>query len=598
MLSERRVVEIYEPQTGSVGSGYLINDYTVLTARHVVEGALPDGGPLNPPPRREMEHGLVGLAGDYPRCRIRPLHRGGQASFNDAVVAWWSSQIDVALLVITDSTGWETLRAGTSGAFGRLPMWADVTGVHPIEVTAVGFPDGDVDGRVRESRQIKGFVTPLSGVKSDRWVVQIEGGARLAQPSDGSTWAGMSGAALFADDLLIGIIESDKAPGHPERRELWALPARAFADDPHLMAWVKRWGNTWIRSPADPGDPVRMLRRIVDANQRLPVLDDASTSKIAQALTALQHARDDQVGTRRAVGRVLAMVRSKGVLHDDLDFEMWKVVFRSLRELRTALADAYTELVVTGPESVRAAIDAMLTTIRSYLGRHETSFNRHSTEATGSWMQVQNSWPGLPRASLELLAVRETLAALIYPLNQYADKGEVAEPGADGNVWLAASIELTTAQPTYLSPARAYYGYVAGHAASGAPPVSMTVLATALESELRSLRMAALEEIAQRAGQGDIPAARVLLDLLGHQDRELRTRAENTLHELPPDAAEDRHVLHLIAVARDPLRGWATSFDVGWNQDRSTRVRAAALRLLAPWKAVLAQSVILELDFD
>ncbi|WP_190086390.1 S1 family peptidase [Streptomyces longisporoflavus] len=589
-------MEIYEPQTGSVGSGYLINDYTVLTARHIVQGALPDDGPLTPPPQRDVEHGLVGLPRSYPRCRIRPLHRGGQVSFNDAVVAWWSSRIDVALLVITDTTGWETVRAGNSGAFGKLPMWADVTGGHPFEVTAVGFPDGDVDGRIRESRQIKGFVTPLSGVKSNRWVVQIEGGARLARPNGGSTWAGMSGAALFADDLLIGIIESDKAPGHPERRELWALPARAFADDPHLTAWVKRWGNTWIRSPADPGDPVRMLRRIVDANQSLPVLDGASTSKIAQALTALQHARDDQMTTRRAVGRTLAMMRSKGVLHDDLDFEMWEVVFRSLRELRTALADAYTELVVTGPESVRAAIDAMLTTIRSYLGRHETSFHHHSTEGTGSWLQVQNSWPGLPRASLELLAVRETLAALIYPLNQYAEKGEVTEPAADGNVWAAASIELTTTQPTYLSPARAYYGFVAGHAASGAPLVSMTVLATALESELRSLRTAALEEIAYRAGQGDIPAARALLDLLGHQDRELRTRAENTLHELPLDAAEDRHVAHLIVVARDPLKGWATSYDVARDQDRNTRVRAAALRLLAPWKAVLDH--LSGLDFD
>ncbi|MFE9459151.1 hypothetical protein [Streptomyces californicus] len=581
MLNEKRVVEIYEPQTGSVGAGYLIGKYAVLTARHVVQGALPDHGPLAPPPLENQAEGLEGLVRGHPHCRIRQLHRGGQATFEDAVVAWWSPQFDVALLIVTDITGWHGSREFDDFDI----MWADVSGTGPVEVTAVGFPDSDVDGRVRESRQIKGFVTPLSGVKSDRWVVQIEGGARPARPGGGSVWAGMSGAALFADGLFIGIIESDKAPGHPEGRELWALPARAFADDPHLMAWVRLRAKAWHRSPADPGDSQRMLRQIVDANQRLPVLDDASTSKIAQALTALQHTREDRTVTRRAVGRVLAMMLGKGVLHAHLDHEKWGIVFPSLRELRTGLEDAYTELVVTGPEPARAAVDAMLTTVRGYLGRHEASFNRHEAEAAGTWMQVQDSWPGLPRASLELLAMRETLDALIYPLKQYADNGETD------------AARFTSSQPYAMSPASRFLYRSPGGAASGAPLVSMTVLATALESELRSLRMAALEEIAQRAEQGDIPAGRVLLDLMSHQDDVLRTRAKSMLPRLPPKAAEARHVPLLIAVYEDPS-AWAHEWDHDWElesafvkeswsfrHDWDVQACASVLRLLAPWKA-------------
>ncbi|MFF3158653.1 serine protease [Streptomyces sp. NPDC057910] len=587
MLNEDLVIEIYEPQTGSVGSGYLISEDTALTARHVVEGALPGDGPLAPPPLENWKERLEGLARHRPHCRIRQLRRGGQATFVDAIVVWWSPQFDVALLVVTETTRRRHILLH-GPASRSSPTWADVTGTDPVEVTAVGFPDRDVAGRVRESRQIRGFVTPLSGVKSDRWVVQIEGGARPARPGGSSVWAGMSGAALFADGLFIGIIESDKTPGHPEGRELWALPARAFADDPHLVAWVRLRSNAWLRSSADPGDTQRMLRQIVDANQRLPVLDDASTSKIAHALAALQHARDDRTVTRRAVGRVLAMMLSKGVLHDSLYFEMWTAVFKSLRELRTALTEAYTELVVTGPEPVRAAVDAMLTTVRGYLGRHEASFERHAAEATGNWMQVQDSWPGLPRASLELLAVRETLDALIYPLNQYAENGE-----ADASRFTPPG--LNRRNPG--APSSSYLRRPVGDAASGTPLVSMTVLATALESEPRSLRMAALEEIAQRAEQGDIPAARALLDLMSHQDDVLRIRARSMLLRLPSDAAEARHVPFLIAAYNDP-GDWAFEFDRNLDFDLQqwvmdiwiregwrTQVCVAALRLLTPWKA-------------
>lgn len=232
LADEQPIVEIYVPRGESVGSGYLIAPRLVLTARHVVEAALPGDGPLSPPARRATVEAVRNLADNQPRCRVRQLKRGGNAAFGDAVVVWWSPHLDVALLVaVEDVTPAEYVP----------DLDADLSSVDPIEVTAVGFPDADVNAEVRESRQIKGFVTPLSAAKRDQWVIQIDGGPPSS--GSGSAWAGMSGAAVFNySGQLIGIVEADTAPHHPERMELRALPARAFVKEPQFTDWVK-WCN-------------------------------------------------------------------------------------------------------------------------------------------------------------------------------------------------------------------------------------------------------------------------------------------------------------------------------------------------------------------
>ncbi|MEU2874605.1 HEAT repeat domain-containing protein [Streptomyces olivoreticuli] len=566
LLTAQRVIEIYDPHGGAVGSGYLLAPRLVLTARHVVADALPGEGPVSPPGRSVTNQAVWDLARHRPRCRVRALERTGRSTFSDAVVVWWAMHADAALLVTVD-------HSVPADYATNIPMWADLPSADPVEVTAVGFPDADVNAKVRESRQIKGVVTPLSGVKRDQWVIQVDGTIGDGARDSGSAWAGMSGAALFAEDQLVGIVAVDAAPQDLQRMQLWAVPARTFAADPGLAEWV-RWStktHTWARSPVDPIGQHRLLRQVVDANQRLPVLDAESTEKIALALRTLRTGRGGQEATRRAVGHVLAVMSSKNVFHVGLENEVWGAVFNSLRGLRSDLEDAYTELAVTGPDTVRAVIDAMLTTVRNYLGRHETSFMRHMHRAE-SW-HAQWDWPGLPRASLELLALRESLAALIEPLNRYVSRDRQSTHRS----WLGYLSHFINGfnqnRPDgeyYISLADAYLNFPVGAAASGAPRLSMNILSAALQENLPSVRMAAFEEIGHLATEGNEEASTVVLDLLTSRDSTLQKRAQLTLQRLPQHVITSRHIPRLAPLVLNP----------------EPLIREAALRLLTPFAAL------------
>ena len=412
MIEKQRIVEVYVPADGAVGSGYLVTPTLLLTARHVVAAVLDPHGPPTP--------GVFRPASE-PGCRVRTLASPRGTPFSDAMAVWWSADADVALVATGD-------KVPLAPALGQGVRWADLADGDPVEVTAVGFPDAVVEGDVRESRQIAGRVAPLSGAKGRRWVVQAQGTIGAGPAGSRSPWAGMSGAALFASDVLIGVIVVDADPEHPDRLELWAVPAGAFASDPQLLAWVRLDGaaDAWSRSPTAPEGSLGLLRRIAKANEIVSVLPDEVVTKLLEALAAQRDATNDEE-TRRAVAKVLAMLRSRNVLYAQLDDEIWDHVFASLRELRDTFTAAYAELVTSGPRNVRALVDVMLTATREYLARHEASYQRHDWERT---------WPGLEQAALDLIALREVLVGAIEPLNAFASSGEqlhvsTESPGRD-----------------------------------------------------------------------------------------------------------------------------------------------------------------------
>jgi Trypsin/Trypsin-like peptidase domain len=261
-LSRDLVVEIYSPANHAVGSGYFCTSRLILTAKHVVSGALPKVGPTSV--------STLGRATAFEQvfhenrtvCRVRSLSAGGGGPFVDAIPVWWSESADVALLALKAE--------GTQAGVSRTVTWADVREGDPIDVTAVGFPQADTENRVRESRQISGRLNPFSGVKGNRLIIHVSGSIAELPAGVGSSWAGMSGAALFAGELLIGVVLGDADVVRSERLELWALPARAFADDRAFLDWI-RWDageDSWIFSSDSPPSSMALLTEIAKANRQ------------------------------------------------------------------------------------------------------------------------------------------------------------------------------------------------------------------------------------------------------------------------------------------------------------------------------------------
>lgn len=169
-----------------LGSGYLVADGVVLTAGHVLDGAAAVLATFEPD---------------------RPGQRRADAA------SWWAD-VDTDLGLVTIAPGGPVEPA----TFGRLPDSADVVGVH-----AVGFPrwkmrnadgaipvDGDGKKRFRESAHIVGS-SPLQS-NSRRRTLEVVLTAAPAEPADGhSPWEGMSGAALWVGELIVGVV----AQHHP-----------------------------------------------------------------------------------------------------------------------------------------------------------------------------------------------------------------------------------------------------------------------------------------------------------------------------------------------------------------------------------------------
>lgn len=259
-LSPRSVAEIYCPASRSVGSGYFCTPRLILTARHVVAGALPRTGPPESSSELPAEVFLQALAEGRELCRVRLLKAGSGASFMNALPVWWSADSDVALLALTAP-------ASELDAPVAPVDWADVSESEPVDVTATGFPEADAEAGIRESRQLSGRLNPLSGIKAGHFAIHVSGSIGRVPSGAGSSWAGMSGAALFAEDLLIGVVLVDADATHSERLEVWALPARTFADEPNFVRWM-RWDggeSAWTRSKEPPSSQMGRLRRIEEA---------------------------------------------------------------------------------------------------------------------------------------------------------------------------------------------------------------------------------------------------------------------------------------------------------------------------------------------
>jgi hypothetical protein len=192
-MREQRVVDLYFSGSQSYGSGYLLSDRLILTARHVAIPAL-------------AETPCIAR-----RWKLVDRHL-------DARVEWLSEEHDVALIRLDTPV---TDDLGEPPCFGRCP---EQSGPELYDCVGIGFPRAS---RGRENQRVD---TMLSGdaklsFRSDLFDVTPRG----AIPADPRLWAGFSGAALFSRQLLFAVVSN--VPEDWDGRALNAVAIDRLLDD-------------------------------------------------------------------------------------------------------------------------------------------------------------------------------------------------------------------------------------------------------------------------------------------------------------------------------------------------------------------------------
>lgn len=211
------------------GSGMLLGGRQVLTAAHVVDGAV--AVTIRTPDKRPLAARVAGaLVGD-------------------------PATVDLALLEVPEAALLPSVpvavvdRDVASGARAVEGCWT------------VGYPsykevERGGDGRsLRESEHVTGRILPLSGLVESLLSLQVSATPRPLPPVDttlgDSEWSGMSGAAVFAHDehlgdLLIGVVVE-----HAPRRgpsDITVMPLGRLRDPDAGVADAGRW---WRRLGVD-----------------------------------------------------------------------------------------------------------------------------------------------------------------------------------------------------------------------------------------------------------------------------------------------------------------------------------------------------------
>ncbi|GHB15945.1 hypothetical protein GCM10010377_01750 [Streptomyces viridiviolaceus] len=202
-LEIARVAEVIAGLPGGApgrrGSGYRVAERYVLTAAHLVQ-----------PPLATLR---VRFDAD------RPAEWDTRAQ-----VVLHSGPADLALLELTDPPA-EAPPVHHAPRYAVLPE-ADVT----LSVTAVGFPlfkmrediapalrvPGGTLGRYRDSCHVEGTVSVLSNRREGTLEVAVPPPADEVGPGR-SPWEGMSGAALWCDGAIIGLITAHHRSDGPGR---------------------------------------------------------------------------------------------------------------------------------------------------------------------------------------------------------------------------------------------------------------------------------------------------------------------------------------------------------------------------------------------
>lgn len=214
----RRVVEIWNPVGKCSGTGYLVADDIVLTALHNVLGC----GDLEV---RGLDGDSTWLAAEvlWPLTEPPDLEREPQA--------------DGALVRIT-GPGWLPPVGAEPVRWGRIDGGPVVPDEGRLACVAVGFPRSEVRDGIRDTKEIRGHIERLTGLKSGGLITAyVDLVAVPGRRDEKSRWAGASGAALFARGRLIGVVTTDRRRDY-DGDQLTAVSVVGLAARPGFVAAV------------------------------------------------------------------------------------------------------------------------------------------------------------------------------------------------------------------------------------------------------------------------------------------------------------------------------------------------------------------------
>ncbi|MFF3002242.1 tetratricopeptide repeat protein [Kitasatospora sp. NPDC057940] len=476
------------------GSGYAVGGRLVLTAAHVT-------GPLG--------------------TGVTVFHPAGSGTAAGTVV--WAGtpggRDDAALVLVDDSPQWQP---------PTVPVrWGRPDTTRPGTACETwGVPDeAQRPGRAIEAVQLHGEINPGSGFVGNQYVMDLRTSG-AGWPGDGtSPWGGLSGAAVFCDRYLTGVVTADRA--NSDHGRLNVVPAYVLHHDPAFRTALTTHGGgvaTGLEAVEfqDITDPAQFPAR------RPPVTPAALLEAGRQ--TVPFHGRDDLLAQLQAWCRQdgfgswllhgpggQGKTRLAHHLNRQLTVQGWTVLWPragarrdQLLELRRATRPLLVVLdyAETRPEQLGALVEAAA----EHPGTSPFKLLLLARTAGDWWQQAQVE----SRQAEELLATARTRR--LTPLED--------DPDRRTGHYRDAAHALATALPTV--PDMAGHDWTAA-AAALVPPLqlarddtygnALTLHMTALADLLDTART----EPADRTGDEDVQD--VEDRLLGHEARYWRSSA-------------------------------------------------------------------------
>ncbi|MFF5403706.1 trypsin-like peptidase domain-containing protein [Streptomyces misionensis] len=227
------------------GSGCLVAPGLVLTAAHIVPDRQADGGIVVEQPHRAM--------GPLPAEVVWRRYDAGVDG------------VDAALLALPEGTG-------------ELPpvRWGElVTELPGREADTVGFPRMQRTPEARYLEQATGRIHPGTGLPGRRYEILLDTAPVWSgdEPSGTTPWSGMSGAAVFHKELLIGVLRHDRRPGGGSR--LTVTRTVDLLDDPGFRTAVH--AATGVRTLPEPAELASLFTPLP------PTFDDRSPAMLLRA---------------------------------------------------------------------------------------------------------------------------------------------------------------------------------------------------------------------------------------------------------------------------------------------------------------------------